>query len=341
MATPIKNFSLEGIESLISEAGIPRFRSKQIVSWLYEKGVTSYDEMTNVPKGLREQLCKSFPLYSPRIVARQLSSDGTRKYLIEFHDGAQTEMVGLPSDDGRLTVCASSQAGCAMGCTFCATGQCGLTRSLFPGEIADQILLVQKDFEDRVSNVVVMGQGEPFSNFDNVIDALRILNNPKLLAIGARHITVSTCGLVKGIQRFSKLEEQFTLAVSLHAARQEIRDEIMPKLENQPLEELRHALKLYTGETGRRFTFEYALMQGINDSQADLDALIEYCKGLLCHVNLIPLNKIAGSPFKPVVKSTMAYWNDELAKARIPASIRKSRGADIDAACGQLAAKKV
>ena len=340
MTTPIKNFSLEGIESLISEAGIPRFRSKQIISWLYEKGVASYDEMTNLPKGLREQLSESFPLYNPRIIARQLSSDGTRKYLVEFHDGAQTEMVGLPSAEGRLTVCASSQAGCAMGCTFCATGQCGLTRSLFPGEIIDQILLVQNDFEDRVSNVVIMGQGEPFSNFDNVIDALRILNHPKLLAIGARHITVSTCGLVKGIQRFSQLEEQFTLAVSLHAARQETRNQIMPKLANQPLEELRRALELYTGETGRRFTFEYALMQGINDSQADLDALIEYCKGLLCHINLIPLNKVEGSSFKPVARSTMDYWNDELSKARIPASIRKARGADIDAACGQLAAKQ-
>ena len=226
-----------------------------------------------------------------------------------------------------------------MGCAFCATGQLGLKRNLLPGEIVDQITLVQNDFERRVTNVVVMGQGEPFSNFDNVIDALRLLNHPKLLNIGARHITVSTCGLIEGIRKFSHVDEQFTLAVSLHAARLEVRDGIMPKLAHQRLDTLKKTLQNYAETSGRRFSFEYALMAGINDSDEDLNALIEYCSGLLCHVNLIPLNSIPGSPFKPVSQAVMHHWAEALEAHRIPVSIRKSRGSDIAAACGQLAAE--
>ncbi len=219
------------------------------------------------------------------------------------------------------------------------TGKLGLTRNLLPGEIVDQITLVQNDLGRRVTNVVVMGQGEPFSNFDNVIDALKLLNHPKLLNIGARHITVSTCGLVEGVRKFSRIDEQFTLAVSLHAARQEVRDGIMPKLANQRLDTLKRTLQDYAKTSGRRFSFEYALMEGVNDSEEDLDALIDYCGGLLCHVNLIPLNSIPGSPFKPVSQQAMNHWADALEAHRIPVSIRKSRGSDIAAACGQLAAE--
>ena len=339
MDTSIKSLSLEEFQNVIEEAHLPAYRSKQILSWIYEKGIESYDEMTNVPKSVRSQLADSYPLNPLRLVERLESRDGSRKYLCECADGALMETVGLPSPDGRLSVCISSQSGCAMGCVFCATGKAGLTRSLFPGELVDQVLLVQKDFERRVTNVVVMGQGEPFSNYDAVLAGLRILNHQKLLAIGARHITVSTCGVIPGISKFAREPEQFTLAVSLHAARQEVRDRLIPSMKTQTLEKLRRELSSYTETSGRRFSFEYALMQGINDSDDDLAALVEYCRGLLCHVNLIPLNKIEGSPFHPVSMQTMNRWSEQLERNGVACSIRKSRGSDIAAACGQLAAK--
>ncbi len=225
-----------------------------------------------------------------------------------------------------------------MGCIFCATGKAGLTRNLLPGEIVDQVNIVQKDFNRRVTNVVVMGQGEPFANFDNTIAALRIMNHPKLLNIGARHITVSTCGLLSGIRKFSDLTEQFTLAVSLHSALQPIRDRIMPSLRSQPLESLKQELASYEKKRGRRYTFEYALMNDVNDSPKDLQALIDFCTGMLCHVNLIPLNDMGDSSLKGSDRKILSHWLDELEAHGIAASIRKSRGADIEAACGQLVA---
>lgn len=335
----IKTFSIEQVEELVRNAGLPTFRAGQLLEWLYAKGVGSYDEMTNIPKVVREQLAVSHPLFSPVIADKQTSVDGSRKYLLRFHDGVVVETVGLPSHDGRLTVCCSSQAGCAMGCTFCATGRNGLTRNLAVGEIVDQIIAVQRDFDERVTNVVVMGQGEPFANYDNVLAALRIMNSPKLMNIGARHITVSTCGIIKGIERFSEEPEQFTLAVSLHAARQDVRDDIIPAMREQRLGALRQALERYSTATGRRFSFEYALMKGVNDSEEDLQALITYCKRLLCHVNLIPLNEVEGSPIRPVGANIMQYWRDQLESVGIAASIRASRGSDIAGACGQLANK--
>lgn len=340
MIAPIKSLSMSEVEQCVKTAGLPSFRTQQILSWLYQKNVSSYDEMTNVPKAAREQFQELYPLYVPSIVNKQVSVDGSRKYLLELHDGALIETVGLPSSDGRLTVCISSQSGCSMNCSFCATGKAGLTRSLDPGEFVDQIHIVQRDFEERVTNVVVMGQGEPFANYENTMSALKILNHPKLLNIGARHITVSTCGLLKGIERFSQEPEQFTLAVSLHAAQQEVRDMIMPRMSSQPLDKLRKTLVAYTEKTGRRFSFEYALMRDINDGDEDLQALISYCKGMLCHVNLIPLNHIDDSPIKPVRKQVIDYWKTQLDNSNIACSIRSSKGSDISAACGQLAYKK-
>ena len=334
---PIKSFSIEDLESCVKEAGLPSFRSQQILSWLYSKGISSYDEMSNLPKAAREQFAQVYPLYVPVLSERQISIDESRKYLVKLNDDALVETVGLPSPDGRLTVCASSQSGCSMGCVFCATGKSGLTRSLDPGEIADQVLMVQKDFDQRVTNVVIMGQGEPFVNYNNVLAALRILNHQKLLNIGARHITVSTCGVISGIRRFAKEPEQFTLAVSLHSAVQKTRDKLIPAMKNQPLDQLKATLDHYTTQTGRRFSFEYALMKGLNDDERHLQALTDYATGMLCHINLIPLNNIEDSPIRPVSKTTMEYWKDSLEKAGIPASIRVSRGADIAAACGQLA----
>ena len=340
MIAPIKSLSMNEVEQCVKSAGLPSFRTQQILSWLYQKNVSSYDEMTNVPKAAREQFQELYPLHTPSIVDKQVSVDGSRKYLLELHDGALIETVGLPSSDGRLTVCISSQSGCSMNCSFCATGKAGLTRSLDPGEFVDQIHIIQDDFQKRVTNVVVMGQGEPFANYNNTLSALRILNHPKLLSIGARHITISTCGILKGIERFTQEPEQFTLAVSLHAARQEVRDEIMPKMSSQPLEKLRKALAGYTEETGRRFSFEYALMKDVNDKEEDLQALISYCRGMLCHVNLIPLNYIDDSPIKPVKRQVIEYWKAQLDNAGIACSIRASKGSDIAAACGQLAYKR-
>ncbi len=339
MNQPVKTYSIETLQALLKENGLPAFRATQMLEWLYGKGVTSYEEMTNMPKAVREQFAEAYPLYTPTVADKQVSIDGSRKYLLRFHDDVIVETVGLPSNDGRLTVCCSSQAGCAMGCTFCATGRNGLTRDLAVGEIVDQILAVQRDFGERVTNVVVMGQGEPFANYDNVLAALRIMNHPKLLSIGARHITVSTCGLIEGINKFAEEPEQFTLAISLHAARQEARDKIMPAVKNQRLGALRQALERYAETTGRRFSFEYALMEGVNDSEEDLQELITYCKRLLCHVNLIPLNEIDDSPIHPVSNDVMRYWRDALENAGTPASIRASRGSDIAGACGQLANK--
>ena len=220
MGEEIKSYSYEGIKKLLARLGQPQFRAKQIVQWLYQKGASSYDEMSNIPASLKEALEKEAPLHPPVISDKQVSSDGTRKYIIRFHDGAETEMVGIPSKD-RLTVCFSTQVGCPMGCTFCATGKEGFTRNLLPGEMVDQVMLVQEDFGERVSNVVGMGQGEPLLNYDNVLAALRFLNSPDGLNIGARRITISTCGLLQGIDQFAREPEQFTLAISLHSAIQE------------------------------------------------------------------------------------------------------------------------
>lgn len=337
MAHPIKMLSIEDIEQFVREARFPAFRANQLLDWLYVKGVGSYEDMTNLPMPMREQLACSHPLHVPRIVSKQISSDGSRKYLLQFEDGVVVETVGLPSDDERLTVCCSSQAGCSMGCVFCATGQQGLTRNLAVGEIVDQVIAVQDDFGKRVTNVVVMGQGEPFANYDSVIGALRILNHPKLLNIGARHITVSTCGVIAGIERLSQEPEQFTLAISLHSARQEVRDKIMPAMKSQRLGALRKALQSYVINTGRRFSFEYTLMKGINDSEDDLNALVQYCNRLCCHINLIPLNKVDCLSVEPVSPSVMETWRNRIEESGTSATIRKSRGSDIAGACGQLA----
>lgn len=337
MEKNIKAYSIEEISSLVVASKLPSFRSQQLLSWLYLKGASSYEEMTDLPKVMREQFSELYPLSKPSVVDKQCSVDGTVKYLLKSDDDALFETVALPSEDGRLTACVSSQSGCAMKCEFCATGKAGLKRNLVPGEFVDQILSIQNDLEERVTNVVVMGQGEPFANYYNTLAALRIMNHPKLLNIGARHLTISTCGIIKGIQKLSNETEQFTLAISLHSARQETRDRIMPGVSNQPLGRLKEALTSYTNATGRRFSFEYALMKGFNDSSDDLDALVDYCRGMLCHVNLIPLNDINDSPFKPVGISTLRNWQRCLESSGIAASIRKSRGTDISAACGQLA----
>lgn len=337
----IKAYTREGLADLMDELGQPRFRVKQIVPWLYQRGVSSYDEMTDLPAKLREELSENAPLHIPEMINRQISKDGTRKYVWRFHDGACVETVAMPSREGskgpqRLTVCFSTQVGCAMACSFCATGREGFTRNLTPGEMVDQVLLAGRDMGMRVSNVVAMGQGEPFLNYDNVIAALRFMNAKDGLGIGARHITVSTCGILRGIDAFSREKEQFTLALSLHSAVQETRNRLMPKMAKTSLADIKQAMRGYVESSGRRATFEYLLIKDVNDSEQELAALRKFCHGMLCHVNILPVNDIEGSPFKPASKATVDRWISELEKDGVEATLRDSRGSDIDGACGQL-----
>ncbi len=331
----IKALDLAGLERALTDLGQPRFRTRQVVRWLYGHGVSGFDEMTDLPGALRAELATRFSLGRLTLVTREVSEDGTRKYLWRLPDDVTVESVGIPAGD-RLTVCYSTQAGCAMGCTFCATGRDGLTRNLLPGEMVDQVIGVARDMATRVSNAVAMGQGEPFANYDATLAALRFMNSPDGLEIGARHLTVSTCGILPGIRRFSAESEQFTLAVSLHSAVQQTRDRLMPGVRRYPLDQLREALASYGVRTGRRPTLEYALVDGVNDLDAELKALIAFCRGLLCHVNLIPVNPVAGSGATRPDDTRVRMFAAALSSAGIECSIRAERGADISAACGQL-----
>jgi 23S rRNA (adenine2503-C2)-methyltransferase len=334
-AVGIKVLDADGIAALVTEMGEPRFRSAQLVRWIYGRGIESFSEMSDLPTGLRDALAGRFALSVPSVLTRQVSEDGTRKYLLELADGVTVETVGLPAGD-RLTVCFSTQAGCRMGCSFCATGEGGLIRNLGAGEMVDQLHVVSRDFGARITNAVAMGQGEPFANYDAVLGALRLMNSPDGLGIGARHLTLSTCGLVSGIRKLTTEPEQFTLAVSLHSAVQRTRDRLMPGVSRIPLPELRNALEEYARATGRRPSVEYALIGGVNDTPAELEALIAYCRGLLIHVNLIPVNPVTATGFARPTSHSVAAIAERLAAEHIDVSVRAERGADIDAACGQL-----
>jgi 23S rRNA (adenine2503-C2)-methyltransferase len=331
----IRDLSHKELVDAVTELGQPAFRVKQIESWIWEKGVDSYDEMTNVPKSLREALAERFYLGGTKQVACQRSNDGSRKYLLRYADGTTVECVGMPTGP-RLAVCASTQAGCALGCAFCATGAAGITRSLTAGEIYEQVAHVRDDFGQRVTSVVMMGQGEPFANYDATMAALRKLNSPNGLGIGARHLTVSTCGIIPQITRFSREPEQFTLAVSLHSAVQRTRDALMPGVKRWSLLRLYDAMGEYADRTGRRPTYEYALIKGVNDTDEELSYLTNFCRDTLCHVNIIQLNEIPGSRFQPASPRRAEDFVRALGAVGVEATIRNSRGADIDAACGQL-----
>ena len=315
-------------------AGEPKYRVDQIWQGIWEQDRFP-EEITTISKALREKLTAELPLALE--VANDVSTDEgtTRKWVYRLHDGYTIETVLMNYDD-RVTVCISTQAGCAMGCSFCATGLDGLTRSLGPGEMVDQLMLVGRDFGSRVTNAVAMGQGEPFANYDAVLGALRFMNAADGPRIGARHLTVSTCGLVAGIRRFAREPEQYTLAVSLHSAVQATRDRLMPGVAGQPLPALRQALFEYVRDTGRRPSLEYALIAGINDTSAELAALVEFARGLLIHVNLIPVNPVAEAGLRRTATPRVGQFSRALERAGISATVRTERGADIDAACGQL-----
>lgn len=301
--------------------------------------------MTNLPKSLREKLRELYPLASAHIVDKMESADGTIKYVIEYGDGKSVEAVAIndgseDSEACRLTLCVSTQVGCPIGCKFCATGHQGYTRNLTADEIIEQLILISNDLDERVDNVVIMGQGEPFMNYGEVLDAMRRMNQDKGIEIGARRITVSTSGLIDQILDFANEPEQFRLAVSLHSADQETRDKIMPGLKRQPLHQLRRALNKYDEIKGRRVTIEYMLLKDVNDSDEDLQKLIDFCSGFKAHVNLLDYNKVEGSKFKNVSRETFSKWKNELSSAGIATSVRKSKGSDIAGACGQLVLNK-
>lgn len=338
MENDIRTYTLDQLEQVAQEFNQPKFRAKQLYEWIRGRHVTSYDEMTNLPKDFRAQLDDAYPLAATHVINRQISKDGTRKYVMQFPDGSLVEAVGMPSGshDERLTVCFSTQVGCAMACAFCATGKEGFCRNLTATEMIDQIALVEKDFRQRVTNIVAMGQGEPFLNYDAVLHAFRLMNSPDSFNIGARHITVSTCGIITGIKALSKEPEQFTLAISLHSAIQAKRDKLMPRVSEQKLPDLKSALLSYVGKTNRRVTLEYLLIKGVNDGKEDLKALLDFCDGLLCHVNLLPMNKVTDSPYQPADHGTVDHWIKTLGRHHIEATLRRSRGSDIAGACGQL-----
>ena len=323
------------LQELMSELGQPAFRVKQIEEWVWRKNVSSLDEMSNLPKTLRHALQDRVTLDSAEEIARQLSADGSRKYLLRFPDGVSVECVGMPSK-GKLTACASSQAGCGIGCAFCATGMSGLTRSLSAGEIYEQVMHVRDDFGRRVTSVVLMGQGEPFANYTETLAALRRLNSPDGAGIGARHLTVSTCGIIPMIKKFANEPEQFTLAVSLHSAVQRTRDMLMPGVKKYSLIHLYDIMNEYVNKTGRRPSYEFALIRGVNDSDNEIAALCDFCRDNLAHVNLIMLNEVKGSKFQPSTNERAREFVRRLTSVGVEATIRDSRGSDIDAACGQL-----
>lgn len=316
------------------------FRATQLIEWLYRHKISSFDEITNMKKDFILQLKNDFTIDELECVTHQKSSDGTQKFLFKLADGNLIETVLMCHDYG-YSVCVTTQVGCNMGCQFCASGMKKKLRNLETFEIVLQILTVSKLADVRVSHVVVMGIGEPFDNYDNVIRFLKIINNPLGLEIGARHITVSTCGLVDKIYEYSDFDLQVNLAISLHAPNNEIRNQIMNINKAYPIEKLIDAIKYYIDKTNRRVTIEYILLQGINDSKQNANELANLLHGLNVYVNLIPYNEVIEKPYKRSKPEDMVAFFDVLKKRRINVQLRREQGGDIDAACGQLRSKHI
>lgn len=330
----LKNMTLDEMTDFVVGMGEKKFRGSQIFMRMY-KGAGSFDEFSELPAGLRKKLEGSAELHSVRMKKCQRSADGTRKYLFAVAGGEAVETVYMRYRFGG-TVCVSCQAGCRMNCAFCASGLNGLVRDLDAGEIVDQIVSVQRDVGERISHVVFMGTGEPFDNYDNVVRAVRILNDPKGIGLGARNITISTCGIIKRFKDLAEDLPQTGLAVSLHAPSDEIRRGIMPIAKAVSMDELLEAVRGYTEKTHRRVTFEYALISGVNDKAEHAEMLAERLKGMLCHVNIIPLNEVKENGFRSSGRETAVRFAEILSGRGIQATIRRSMGPDISAACGQL-----
>lgn len=335
----IKSMTLPEIEEALKGFSLPSFRAKQIYRWL-RQGVKSFDEMSNLPKTLRETLCTFFEIRGVKIKKRLESRvDDTVKYLYELYDGEYIESVLMKYHHG-YTVCISSQVGCRMGCSFCASGIDGLFRNLSAGEMLAQIEMAGKDNGVRISNVVMMGMGEPLDNFDNTVRFLNLVSDEQGLSIGLRHISVSTSGVVPKIYELTKLGFPVTLSISLHAPNDEIRNSIMKINKAYPINELLDACKDHIEKTGRRISFEYALISGVNDTDECISLLAKKLKGMLCHVNLIPANPVKENSFKRPDDTKVRRFCDTLCKMGINTTIRRTLGADIDASCGQLRRKE-
>jgi len=338
--TDIKSMTLDELTEFVTENGFPKFRAKQIYDWLY-KNVTDFDNMRNIPTDLKAFL-KSSSYISVANIEKKLVSryDKTVKYLFSFNDGECVESVVMSYKHG-YSICISTQVGCKMGCTFCATGKSGFSRSLVPSEMLGQIEAAQRDLNIRISNIVLMGMGEPLDNFDNVVKFLRLVSSDNGLNIGMRHITLSTCGIVPKIYELAKLHLGITLSVSLHAPNDEIRQRTMPIARKYSIEELLKACSDYFKTTGRRVTFEYSMISGVNDSDENARELAKRLEGTHSHVNLIPVNTVEGTGYlKSNIKRQQAFINI-LAAKNIGATVRRTLGSDINASCGQLKRKHI
>lgn len=336
----IKDYNLPELKKELEAMGEKPFRAEQIFKWIFQEKIKSFDEMTNISLELREKLKENYTICNFEILRKQESKDGTIKYLFDVLDGNAIETVLMSYHHG-YSICVSSQIGCKMGCEFCASTGINFIRNLTSGEIAEQILAVEQDANVRISNVVFMGIGEPLDNYENVINAIHIINNPKGLNIGARHISISTSGLVPKIYQLAKEKIPCTLSISLHATNNEKRSSMMPVNNAYPIEELIQACKDYIKETNRRISFEYALAKDNNDNLNDAKELVKLLKGMLCHVNLIPINKIENGTFTKSSNENIMRFRDFLNDHGIVATIRRELGSDIDAACGQLRRKNL
>jgi len=338
----IYSLQLGELEDWLIDQSEPKFRAKQIFDWLYVKRVDAFSEMTNLSKELREKLVQSFEITTLEVAVKQESKDGTIKFLFELQDGYTIETVLMRHEYGN-SVCVTTQVGCRIGCTFCASSIGGLKRNLEAGEIVAQVLTVQKALDatdERVSQVVIMGIGEPFENYDEMMGFLKIINHDKGLNIGARHITVSTSGIIPKIYDFANESLQINFALSLHAADNETRSRLMPINRAYDLDKLMEAIEYYVNKTNRRITFEYGLFGGVNDQVHHAKALAKLIKHLNCHVNLIPVNHVPERDYVKTSKEDIFKFEKELKRNGINATIRRNQGADIDAACGQLRAKE-
>jgi 23S rRNA (adenine2503-C2)-methyltransferase len=338
----IYSIQLPNLQDWLTENGEKSFRAEQIYEWLYKKRISSFEEMSNLSKGLRDKLSNQFEITTLKTVIKQESSDGTIKFLFELHDGYSIETVLMRHEYGN-SVCVTTQVGCRMGCTFCASTLGGLKRHLEAGEIVAQIVNVQQaldETDERVSSVVIMGIGEPLDNYDNMLSFLKIINHEKGLNIGARHITVSTSGIVPRIYDFADENTQINFAISLHAPNTELRSRLMPVNKAYKLDDLMDAVRYYIDKTGRRISFEYGLFGGVNDQIEHAKELAKLIKGIKCHINLIPVNYVPERDYVRTPRNQIFAFEKELKSHGINVTIRREHGHDIDAACGQLRAKE-